>query len=175
MSKVFFTSDNHFLHKNIIKYENRPFKDSDDMTQQMIKKWNEKVSKGDRVYILGDFCFGTQEEIYKLATMLNGEKFLILGNHDHKAKQLTLAQRRCFGWIKDYYMLKHDGLKIALMHYPMQVWDCKHHGALHFHGHIHSNTNHEMEYYIPNTYNVGVDVNDFAPIELSEILEKLKG
>jgi calcineurin-like phosphoesterase family protein len=71
-------------------------------------------------------------------------------------------------------MLKINGLKIVLFHYPVQTWDCKHHGSIHLYGHIHSNIgDHPMDYIIPNSYNVGVDVNNFEPISLEEVLIKL--
>ena len=60
---IFFTSDNHWQHANMIKYESRPFKNVDDMDTQMIDKWNKKVSKNDSVYILGDFAFGDAESV----------------------------------------------------------------------------------------------------------------
>lgn len=173
MSKVFFISDPHFYHANIIRFENRPFKNVQEMNDKLIENWNNTVSKEDQVYILGDFSFGTKEETLGILRKLNGQKFLIKGNHDYSIKDAEVA--RCFTWIKDYYMLKHNGLKIVLFHYPIQVWDCQHHGALHFYGHIHSNIgSHRMEYEIKNSYNVGADVNNLAPIELNEILKKLR-
>jgi calcineurin-like phosphoesterase family protein len=85
------TSDLHFFHANIIKYSNRPFLDSDGnpnvetMNEGIISNWNEVVSKGDRVYILGDVAMGGKSKAPKLAEYLrrlNGEKFLVPGNHD---------------------------------------------------------------------------------------------
>ena len=71
--------------------------------------------------------------------------------------------------------LKDNNIKFVLFHFPIQVWDCQHHGAIHLYGHVHSNknTSHPMEYEIKNSYNVGADVNNYTPIELSEILSKL--
>lgn len=170
---IFFTSDSHFYHNNILKYENRPFKDINDMNEQIIKNWNNKVKQKDEIYILGDFSFGDKEQTLKLLDKLNGQKFLIKGNHDHVLKESEVRNK--FAWVKDYYVLKHNNLKFVLFHYPIQVWDCRHHGAIHLYGHIHSNLgNHSMEYNISNSYNVGVDVNNFTPIELNEILIKLK-
>ena len=173
MSKIFVTSDTHFYHNNILKYENRPFKDINDMNNKMIESWNETVSSKDEVYILGDFSFGNEGETIKLLNKLNGKKYLIKGNHDHVVKNKDVRDK--FEWIKDYFVLKHNKMKFVMFHYPIQVWDCRHHGAIHLYGHIHSNLgNHSMEYDIPNSYNVGVDVNGFKPVLIEDIIEKLK-
>lgn len=176
MSKIFFISDTHFCHTNILKYENRPFNSVEEMNTSLVNKWNNKVSKTDEVYILGDFSFGNEEETLSILNKLNGQKYLILGNHDHVVKK-SKSVRDKFAWVKDYYMLKlkTHNLKIVMMHYPLAVWDCKHHGAIHLYGHIHSNIgNHSLEKEELNSFNVGVDVNNFEPISLDEILEKLK-
>jgi len=165
---IFFTSDNHHFHANMIKYESRPFKNVDDMTIQMIDKWNKKVSKNDSVYILGDFAFGDAESVSKLLDKLNGNKFLIKGNHDYYLKDREIHKK--FGWVEDYYMLKYNGLKIVLFHYPIAVFDCQHYESIHLHGHIHSRI---LEPKIKNAYNVGVDVNNYEPVSLEEILLKL--
>ena len=74
----------HFGHKNVIKFDNRPFNDVDEMDAELIRLWNSKVSADDHVYIIGDLCFrnGRQEQWY--IKQLNGHKHLILGNHDVK-------------------------------------------------------------------------------------------
>ena len=165
---IFFTSDNHYQHANMVKYESRPFKNVNDMDTQMIDKWNKKVSKNDSVYILGDFAFGDSESVSKLLDKLNGNKFLIKGNHDYYLKDREIHKK--FGWVKDYYMLKYNGLKIVLFHYPIAVFDCQHYESIHLHGHIHSRI---LEPKIKNAYNVGVDVNNYEPVSLEEILEKI--
>lgn len=173
MGKIFFISDTHFGHKNILKYEDRPFKTIEEMDDALITNWNSKVSNTDSIYILGDFSFGDKDYTIKLLNKLNGNKFLIKGNHDHVLKERDVYNK--FAWVKDYYILKHNNLKLVLFHYPIQVWDCRHHNSIHLYGHIHSNKgNHSMEYNISNSYNVGADVNNFTPIELNEILIKLR-
>jgi Predicted phosphoesterase or phosphohydrolase len=173
MNKVFFISDTHFGHKNIIKYEDRPFLSVEEMDSKMIENWNSKVDKGDRVYILGDFAFSDKEYVIRLMDKLNGQKFLVKGNHDHIVKEKEVAEK--FAWVKDYYVLKHNKMKFVLFHYPIQVWDCQHHGSVHLFGHVHSNKedHHPLLETLKNAYNVGVDVNNFTPIEITEILEKL--
>ena len=79
---VFFTSDCHFDHANIIKYCSRPFETAEEMNRQLILNWNKVVSWDDTVFILGDFCFGQRTRWEKILPQLNGYKYLVLGNHD---------------------------------------------------------------------------------------------
>ena len=76
---VFFTADTHLGHKNIITSTNRPFKSVAAMDGAIVKRWNERVTPQDRVYHLGDFAFDDHDPYLEL---LNGQKHLILGNHD---------------------------------------------------------------------------------------------
>ena len=172
--KTFFISDTHFSHKNIIKYEERPFSSVDAMDEAMILNWNNKVSNNDRVFIIGDFIFGDEERALEILDRLNGQKFMIKGNHDSFLK--SKAVRAKFGWIKDYAEIKIDGKSICMFHYPIHRWNKAHHGSIHLFGHVHSNyrSNHPMDKPHENSYNVGVDVNNFEPCTLEEIIHNNK-
>lgn len=78
----FFIADTHFGHKNIIRYENRPFQSVEEMDTELIKRWNQIVSTDDTVYHLGDFALTTSSRIAEIVPQLNGHKILIKGNHD---------------------------------------------------------------------------------------------
>lgn len=78
---IFFTSDHHFCHANIIKYCKRPFESVDQMNEEMVRRWNEVVGDEDTVYYLGDFSLAKQA-VELFARRLNGEKHFIMGNHD---------------------------------------------------------------------------------------------
>lgn len=82
--RVFFVSDTHFNHKNIIKYCDRPFYSVEQMNNTIIKRWNQVVSNEDKVYFLGDFAFGDFETIEKFTQSLNGRKTIVCGNHDRR-------------------------------------------------------------------------------------------
>jgi calcineurin-like phosphoesterase family protein len=79
--KRFFVSDLHFGHFNIIKYCNRPYTDVFQMNEAIVDIWNKTVKPEDTVYIIGDFSLNAKYvDIY--IPKLNGNKILILGNHD---------------------------------------------------------------------------------------------
>ena len=78
-----FTSDLHFAHSNIIKYCNRPFKDTKEQDRVIIYNWNSVVKPEDKVYLLGDIGFGSIQYIEHCISQLNGEIHLGIGNHDH--------------------------------------------------------------------------------------------
>ncbi len=166
----FFTSDTHFCHKNIIKYENRPFSSVDEMDKILICNWNAKVGKNDEVYHLGDFAFASPNKIHSVLDQLNGNIHLIWGNHDKEIKKNKYLQRR-FVWCRDYYAI-NDATPIILFHYPIAVWDRKHYGSIHLYGHIHSDNenHHPLVIKLENAYNVGTDVCNFEPKTLEELI-----
>lgn len=77
----YYISDLHFGHKNVIRFDTRPFQSVDEMDEELIRLWNNKVSDTDDVYIVGDFSYrsGRQEQWY--LKQLNGRKHLILGKY----------------------------------------------------------------------------------------------
>lgn len=168
----YYTSDLHLCHANIIKYEDRPFSNTEEMNNYLIYKWNAKVKKNDEVYILGDFAFCDGIKANELIKQLNGVKYLIVGNHDSFLRDNTF-DRRLFAWIRDYVKIKDNGNKVILFHYPIAVWDCQHHDSIHLYGHVHSNTeeHHPLLFDLKNAYNVGVDVQDYEPKTLKEIIK----
>ena len=88
MGKIFLTSDTHFNHLNILRYESetRPFSSIEEMNEAIIANWNSVVSPEDTVYHLGDFFMGRYDAIEDILDRLNGTIKLIRGNHDTKAR-----------------------------------------------------------------------------------------
>lgn len=175
MSKIFFTSDHHFGHANIIKFSNRPFKDVKEMNEEMIRRWNEKISPEDEVYHLGDFGLSKdRDEILNIINRLNGTKYLIQGNHEGAA----LNHRKSFKWIKDYYELKvkdedcKNGVqRIILFHYAMRVWRSDFRGTWHLYGHSHGNLPDKKDRL---AFDIGVDCHDFYPLSYDEVKAIMK-
>ncbi len=163
MSDIWFTSDEHFFHKNIIKYCNRPFKSIEEMNETIIENHNKLVKPNDIVYHMGDFCFAGLQQAESVFNRLNGQKILIEGNHDSAA---------CFklkwSWIKNYYELKTDKTKFILFHYPMASWNGAFHGSIHLHGHIH----HQLPNHGLRRVDIGIDGvgYNYSPLNLDQII-----
>lgn len=97
---IWFSSDTHFGHENIIKYCDRPFKNVDHMNEVIIDNWNSVVSPGDTVYHLGDVALGQIDKSLACVSRLNGYKILILGNHDRPFMRAGKAD--FLSWLKRY-------------------------------------------------------------------------
>lgn len=170
--KVWFTSDLHFKHKNIIKYCNRPFENTDEMTEVLIDIWNKIVAKEDVVFILGDFCFGGYARWEEILKRLNGELHLILGNHDPEKIANKLLENGYLKSISSMELIEVDGQELFLCHFPMIDWPNKERGSIMLHGHIHSLYN-DINL-SEKHYDVGIDYNDYEPVCLNEIYNSLK-
>ena len=81
---IFYISDTHFGHKNVLKYDNRPYFTVAEMDADLIRRWNNAVKPTDTVYHLGDFSWLKPAEESEILQQLNGTKILIRGNHDYK-------------------------------------------------------------------------------------------
>ena len=90
---IFFTSDLHFGHRNIIRLCNRPFSSIEEMDNLLIQNWNHKVNRNDTVYILGDLMFRNEKPPEEYLRQLKGKKHLLVGNHDRQwIKACDLSQ-----------------------------------------------------------------------------------
>ena len=141
MGKVFFTSDLHFGHENVLRFDGRPFATVEEMDAELIRRWNAKVGKGDLVYVLGDFIWKTRnEDAPGLIKSLNGQIILIKGNHDrflHNAKA-----KAALAGVKDYddiCVTLEDGTKkrCILSHYFIPMYNGHFYQGIHLHGHSH--------------------------------------
>ena len=137
----YFISDTHFYHANIIKFDQRPFKTLEEMHETIIRNWNGVVKSGDDVYILGDFCWKTaqDEEYQQLLKVLNGNKHLILGNHD--PKNMTETQQKKFSSVSNFKEFTDNQQHVILCHYPMPFYKSSY-GQTNWmlYGHVHNLT-----------------------------------
>jgi len=172
---IWFTADSHHDHANIIKYCGRPFASVEEMDAELIRRWNEVVAEDDLVYHLGDFCLSGSSVAWEYFRQLEG-KVKILGNYFHHDKYwLSKADSVDFytraGKVEITAPIITIGKKqpIVLCHYPLAIWDRKHYGSWHLHGHSHGKYLGEGK-----ILDVGVDRWDFYPVSLDEITERLK-
>ncbi|MDA3069514.1 metallophosphoesterase [Campylobacter sp. VBCF_08 NA3] len=144
MSKIYFISDLHFGHENIMKYspKYRNFNSVAEMDEYLIALWNDTVSDDDIVYNLGDLSFHKDStKTARILERLNGSHRLILGNHDKQIIANTDLQGY-FDEICDYKYFKAPGVKkgFVLFHYPILEWNGAHYGSVHLYGHVHDKT-----------------------------------
>lgn len=159
MSNIFFISDHHFGHKNIIDYESRPFAGVAEMEAYMIDKWNAVVSKNDKVFHLGDFSFLNRERTKDIVGRLNGTKFLVLGNHDRSRTRSWFLDVG-FHEVSEYPIV--FGQFFFLSHEPMYM--NRHMPYVNVHGHIHG-----QKYEGNSYYNVCVEHHDYTPVAFEQI------
>lgn len=169
---IYFTSDLHFYHANVIKHAKRPFSTVEEMNAVLISNWNKVVQESDEVYILGDVTMKGASFAAEVLRQLNGRKYLIKGNHDRFADQQSF-DCGLFEWIKDYYELTYQNQRFILLHYPIAEWNHFYHSAIHLHGHQHNYS----DYNLQNRQNglrrfdVGVDANDMRPVSIDKVID----
>lgn len=165
---IYFTSDLHFSHKNILDYSRRPFSSVEEMNEELIKRWNQRVGPDDEGYILGDFSFARREQTINFIYRMNGRKYLIKGNHDKRLRSSVLEH---FEWHEYYHELSYNKTKIVLCHFPFLTWNKSHRGSINLHGHCHGKIPVEKGI---RRMDVGVDTNDYYPYSIDEVFRILK-
>lgn len=165
--KLWFTSDLHAHHKNIIKYCNRPFSSVEEMNSTLIKRWNSLIKDDDDVFMLGDIVFGGYDKWINIISQLKGIKHLIQGNHDPSKVVNRLLEEGYFESVSQMELIEVDDQKLFLCHYPMISWPNKERGSLMIHGHVHSTEDTPM--FSESHYDVGVDYNAWFPISYVEL------
>ena len=177
---LFFTSDTHFDHKNIIKYCNRPFSSVQEMNQGLINNWNSVINPDDIVFHLGDVSFGGNTNLINYVSQLNGHIILIKGNHDRKLQQSICD--KLFDYTCQQLTLNIDGITVFLNHFPFLCFSGTYNTdkSIQLFGHIHSgplssgpDIDRFNKYGVYNQYDVGVDNNHYKPISWNEILKKI--
>ena len=187
MGKIFYISDLHIGHENVIKFDNRPFENVEEMESILIKKWNETVTNEDTVYILGDFCWLKEDDWIRILDMLNGSKVLIRGNHDLKEMSSKLKKR--FADVKDYKEIKDNCRRVIMCHYPIPFYKADYADNVYMlYGHLHSTIEESFMQDIKKMilerdnrggsankchfYNCWLGYYDYKPVTLDQIIEK---
>ena len=185
---LYFTSDLHFGHRNVIRFCNRPFENEKEMGEKLIEAWNSTVTNDDIVFVLGDtFWFNDSRSIKKILSRLNGEQIYILpGNHcDFSAyhrvddERIILCEDVVVLWLESegYPMKgwKRKIYEICMQHCPMATWPHRENGALHLFGHIHSKpdkregVDQDLSLHW-NQCDIGCDYWEYKPVKFETLL-----
>ena len=177
--KVYFTSDTHFGHENIIRYCGRPFRNAEEMNAELIRRWRETVPEDGIVFHLGDFAHGGSRLWNDILHALPGRKYLILGNHDMKSlRQGYMGQ---FEHAAQQMTIKVGGQTIVLNHNPFLCYGGSYRDVWQLFGHVHSGpASHtgldhpRLQMLFPLQFDVGVDNNDFRPVSFAEVKAKIE-
>ena len=179
---IWFTSDLHFHHNNVIKHCDRPFSSKEEMTEALIENWNKRVKKREEVWVLGDFSFAGIERTREIVKRLNGDIRIVRGNHDKPARQLI---EMGFSNVYENHSIWLGGYKVNLSHFPHYPNQTEKENPyldrryLHkrivndglplLHGHTHSEEN--VRTHNGLEIHVGVDAWDYRPVSSNEILK----
>jgi calcineurin-like phosphoesterase family protein len=160
----FFTSDTHLGHGGALGLYRRPFASVPAMNAAIVERWNETVRPDDEVWHLGDFAIRQPPAtVAELLGRLHGRKHLLTGNNDPP------ATTQLDGWetVEPYAEITVEGVSLVLCHYPFRTWHGmgKGKGSVNLHGHCHGRLKPQ-----PRQFDVGVDVWQFRPVALCEIL-----
>lgn len=160
---LWFTADTHFGHTKVIPYCRRPYESVEQMDDDLVARWNARVSQRDEVWHLGDFCFRGDPAPY--VARLNGRISFTYGNHDDRKKLAALVDDRAC----DVKYLRYEGRRFFLSHYAHRTWPQSGYGSFHLFGHSHGD--------LPahgRSMDVGVDANDYAPLSVEEVVARLE-
>lgn len=165
--KIWYISDLHLGHENVLRYDNRPFSDIHEMFQAIVYNCNARVGKKDLLICVGDTAF-KPEWHNAFAGAVKCSKLLVYGNHDwdcdHRIKFDRSLWTRCTPQVR-----MRDGKRnVIVSHYPMEVWDSVACPAYHVHGHIHG----EMLGERARRFNAFLGLWDWGPVTLDEMIER---
>lgn len=169
---IYYISDLHFGHRNVIAMDGRPFDTIQAMDEMLIRRWNERVTDEDEVYIVGDFAYHNEYTATWYLRQLKGRKHLIIGNHDHHTIQDTKAME-CFESVEKMLHILDNGRVVSLCHFPVAEWNGKRHGGYHVHGHIHIRRDEVYAFMsrFDKALNAGCMINGYRPVTLEELIE----
>ncbi len=164
---IWFTSDLHIGHTNIIKYCNRPFGSVAEMNIALVTRWNERVSDSDTVYVIGDVFLGKPVDAAPFVSALKGQKVLVKGNHDRSAR--VMMEMGFDEVCNQMQIALTDGSRALLHHEPLPENRLKEYDIL-IHGHRHGPPRWDGK-----SLNVCVDLWEYAPISESDIIGIISG
>jgi calcineurin-like phosphoesterase family protein len=176
--KLFFTSDPHYGHENILKYCHRPFSSIEEHDEELIRLWNETVPEDGIVFIIGDIGFCSETYLKTILNRLHGKIYWIIGNHDWR--RITPGIMNRFECITQQMVITVDNKLVYLNHFPFLCYpDSDRHPVYQFFGHVHSgplsgsSDISRLVHLNKRQYDVGVDNNEYKPISFQDIMKKI--
>ena len=172
---IYFTSDHHFGHYNIIQYCDRPFSSVDKMDRELIERWNDVVRPGDIVYHLGDFCLRDEKYAQEVLTKLNG-RISLISNRFHHDKWMPKKESSIITFSKTgdpvvikpmIFEITYKGKVFVCSHFPLYSWPKMFYDSIHLHGHVHGRP---VVLASDRHIDVGVDSHEYSPMSADEIL-----
>lgn len=158
--RYFFTADEHYGHRNIIRYCNRPFASVGEMNEALIKNHNAVVTARDIVIHAGDTFWGPRKRFAeRILPHLNGSHIFLRGSHDDVPKDVATMWEQAIG--DDY---------VVVCHYAMRTWPRSHYGSIQLFGHSHG------KLVVPEDalqMDVGVDCCNYTPVAYEQVLAAL--
>lgn len=173
---IYYISDPHFGHANIIRLCSRPFDSVEEMDKVIMENWNLRVSDSDDIYILGDLMFRNTRPPEYYLERLKGRKHLMVGNHD-RIWMKDFDAAKYFESIDNLLYIVDEGRQVVMCHYPMMTWPHAKRSFMVF-GHIHNNFDADYWPFIERSelmLNAGVEVNGYMPVTLDEMKERNAG
>jgi calcineurin-like phosphoesterase family protein len=191
---IYFWSDLHIGHENVLQFDNRPFRDLDHMHEVLVNNYNSTVPENGICYFLGDIGLGKTDLLKNVISQMHGTKICILGNHD---KGVEAMLKIGFDVVLYGATLQIAGQRVTLSHCPLlgvyredtanmkssvgeenwhgesrlkqRIFTTKDEGQFHLHGHIHSPNGGRSQKILRKQYDVGVAANGYKPISISVI------
>lgn len=172
---LYFISDTHFNHDREFLYKPRGFNSLEEMTETIIRNWNDTVTNEDDIYVLGDFFLGNDID-YMQNTLknLNGKIHLIIGNHDTDRKIEIYCNTSNIFDIQYATMIKYNKRLFYLSHFPTltaTLTSNPDHAIINLFGHTHSKDKFFEDR--PYMYNVACDAHDCKPVSIEEIINDI--
>lgn len=184
--EVWYTSDWHLGHLNIIRFDQRPFHSLQEMADILVQNYNALVGPKDVVYFVGDMGWGKTLDLANALARMNGFKILIPGNHDNK------LVKGLFDLVQYKAVVEIGGQLVSISHCPLmgvkredwcdanwhgedrlgKIYSVEDKGQFHLHGHIHSDQFNKTR---GRQFDVGVRANDYFPVSGEEIANWIKG
>lgn len=177
--KIFFTSDLHFFHNNVLKYQpNRTWNTIDEMNEGIIENWNRKAPRDSITFVLGDLAMGGKgkaDSVAELLSRINSKIYLVPGNHDN----YIFDRKACMKHINVLPPLKEILVKddkefqhIVMCHFPLLAWHKSAQGSFCISGHEHNN----LKDYPGLSMDIGIDtrptLDPYSYYEIKDIMSK---